>query len=348
MRKAWLLILLSLLISKAFAIKVDALYQTTVRVNSQSAEERNKVIPIALEQVLIKASGNTQILSNPYIKSHLISADTLVQEFSYSATKVPGIKTPYLLQIHFDVNGVNQWLRNANAPVWGQNRPLIMNWILFESPNKPPEIIQHQSLHPITQLINQYADQRGIPIVLPAMDVADFKLVGIEDLKTLSTVKPTQASNRYGSDAILIGHVVQEPQGFKTQWKLSLGDDQWQWDLTGNTLAEIIPTVINKVADTLSARFAILTTNVIQKDIALKIVGITEQNDFAQLVRYLNHLAPVADVSIVRISGNEIFLNISLRSSQESFIQTIALGEKLTPVGNQANTSPLIYQWKHE
>ena len=348
MRKAWLLIFISLFISKAFAVKVNTLYQATVHVNTQSVEERSKVIPSALGQVLIKISGNTQILANPYIQSHLANADTLVQEFSYSASKTPGSKTTYLLQISFDMNGVNQWLRNANAPVWGQNRPLIMNWVLFETPNTPPEIIHNHSLNPISQLLNQYAYQRGIPMIFPAMDVTDFNQVKQEDIKSFSTVKTTKASSRYKSEAVLIGYVEQDKQGFKTQWKLSLGNDQWQWNVPGKTLNEIVPSVINKVADTLSARYAIVTTNTIQKDVALKILGITEQDDFTQLVRYLNHLAPVVDVAILRITGNEIFLNIKLRSSQESFIQTIALGEKLTPLNNQVNTSPLIYQWNHE
>lgn len=348
MKKTWFLIFILLFMQSVYAVKINTLYQSEVSVNTQSAQERSKAIQLALAQVLIKVSGDNQILVNPYIKSHLNSAETLAQEFSYrTAETTPGVTTTYLLQVHFDVKGVNQWLRDANAPLWGQNRPTIISWIEFESPNKPPEIISHDSTNDLVNLIKQYADKRGIPVIIPIMDVSDLNQITIDDVKNMSIPKISLAGKRYGSNIILIGHVIQNAQGFTTQWKLSMGNDQWEWDLPGSALADIIPVLVNKVADTVSARYAVVTTNTIQKDVSLKIIGITQQNDFTQLVRYLNHLTPVADVSILRITGNEIFLSVSLRSTQQSFIQTLALGQRLTAVSNDINASPLIYQWNH-
>src|SRR5579863_9810900 len=88
----------------AFAVRVTALYQGVVPAMSQSASERNQLATEALSQVLVKVSGNHDILNQPQIKASLSKANDLIQEFSYiSAPNLPGKTTPYLLQLDFDV-----------------------------------------------------------------------------------------------------------------------------------------------------------------------------------------------------------------------------------------------------
>jgi uncharacterized protein len=363
MKTTLLLALLSLLCLMAttstFAIKVDTLYSAKIPVNTQSEQERLQSMPHAMEQVLIKVSGNSQILNNPAIQSRLNEGGKLVQEFTY--TNTPNNKYPFLLELHFDNNEINQWLRDAAAPIWGQNRPLILSLITQtvkghptkilssgSSTGHPTEILSSGSSDERVTLLTQQAERRGLPIIFPLMDLTDITEITTQDITSQHmTNNINLAAKRYGSDALLFGSITQDQEIFSSHWKLILDNAEWEWNLTGPSEANILSTLIDNMTDTLSGRFAIITTNQIQNSLQLKIVGIHQQSDFVQLIRYLNHLTPVANVNIVEIMGNEITLKISLRSTQASFIQAIALGKQLTPVplAHADTTSLLIYQW---
>lgn len=347
MRIAWLVSSIFLLIftAPALAIKVETLYKGIVPVTTQAATERSQATQAALEQVLIKVSGNNQILSNPQLKPHLSPVDTLIQQYSYSPNPTTGSKTPYLLEIKFDPIGINQLLRDAGAPAWGQNRPLIVAWIAYTAPGKTAELVSSDSTIDINPLLKQTAEQRGLLLMLPLLDVTDLGKVSIKDVSTMTEPALIEATKRYASNAVLIGNISSTTTGTTSHWKLAYGNDKWEWDLSGKTTAEILPTLVDKIATTLASRFAVVTTNAIQKDIKLKVTGITQYQDFAQLTRYLNHLTPVANVEILETNNNELILKVSLRSNQESFIQTLAQGKKLTPTTANATDTMVVYQW---
>lgn len=350
MRAAWLYglsVCVFFMATSALAVKVNSLYKGIVPVTTQAATERNVAVQQALTQVLIKVSGSDQILDNPKLKSRLNTADTLTQQFGYT-TPPPGKSTaPYLLEVQFDAAGVNQWLRDAGAATWGQNRPLIVAWIAYDTPGHPSEMISSDAMSDITTLLKLAAAQRGLPLMFPVMDMTDLNQASPKDATDMAIPNLINAAKRYASDAILVGHVTQENNGLTSQWKLVLGDNQWDWHLTGKTVADIVPVLISNITNTLATRFAVVTTNAIQKDLIVKVTGITHYPDFAQLTRYLNHLTPVANVEIIKIStDNDVILKVSLRSTQESFTQALSLGKKLTPVPlTNATDTMVVYQW---
>lgn len=337
---------LFILTSAVFAVRVSALYQAKIPVSSQSAEERNRVIQAGLAQVLIKVSGNPQITSNPHVKARLGSANSLMQEFSYASQPATSAK-PYVLQLDFDSEGINNLLREAGSPIWGQNRPLILVWLESEIPNQPAEMITSDSANFILPILKQQADRRGLPIIFPAMDVTDLSQVSANDIVTMAIPVLTNAAKRYGSDAILVGRMIQNSNGYTTQWNLVMGDDQWSWTLAGKTPEDALSSLADNVANTLAGRYASLLTNSVQAKITLKITGISEDDDLSQLMNYLKHLTPVTDVQVDGVTGTDVIVSISLRGTQNSFLQAISIGQKLTRVSDDTNQTMAVYQWNH-
>jgi len=341
--------------TSAFSIKIESLYSAKIPVNTQSEQERIQSIQQALNQVLIKVSGDDKIINNDILKSRLKLGTQLIQELTY--TNTPGNKQPFLLELHFDGNAINQWLRDASAPIWGQNRPLILSLIIYTSEEYPGEIIStssSDSSNRIVTLLNQNAERRGLPIIFPLMDLTDITQITVKDvLNQELTPNINLAEKRYSNDAFLFGNVTRHSNQLSSHWKLILGNDQWEWNLTGKTEADVLSALIDNITDTLTVRFAIVTTHQIQNSLQLKITNIRQQSDFVQLIRYLNHLTPVANVCIVEIAGNEITLKINLRSTQQAFMQAIALGKQLISLPSNTdtsaqidnNTSLFIYQW---
>jgi len=330
----------------ALAVRVHSIYQAEIPVASQSAKDKAAAAQIGIAQVLIKVSGNSHALEdNLSLKGNLAHADDLVQQYSYSATKGPDKTLPYSLKMQFDPEVINKMLRESGTAVWGQNRPLVLVWLALETPAHPLDIVDSSTVD-IQNLLTQTSKERGLPMILPMLDVAELAQVSVTDIISKAVPNLQHVSQRYQSDGILIGHVTQTNGDYASQWQLILGTDQWSWDVSGKNLQEIFSGIVDNIADTLAGRFATVVTNTVQSQITLRVAGIKEQADLLQLMKYLQHLTPVADVQLKGVSGNQVMLDISLRGTKQAFVQAATVGKKLTPdAGASSPDDSLQYKW---
>lgn len=342
-----LFVLALLLVNTAWAVRVTTIYQADMPVASQSPEERARMLPKALMQVLVKVSGKTSILDNPQLKTRLGNATTLMQEFGYINAPAGDTQHPYLLEISFDPDGVNKLLRELNTPIWGQNRPLILTWIAYEAQGKPAEIIDSSSANEINKLFKQQADSRGLPMLLPMMDVSDLNQVSANDVVNMSIPLLQTAAKRYGNDGMLITKITQQPNGFTAQAKLVIKNDVIDLSSTGATLDAAVNGLVDNMMNSLAGRYSTVVASSVQTRLTLKITGIVEQGDFVQVMRYIQHITAVASAQPIKIAGNEVVLSINLRGTQQAFVQAISLDKKLTPVANGTDANTLVYEWNH-
>lgn len=344
MRNLLQLFILSCLLfsSAAFAVKVDSIYQADIPVASQSVEDRAKGAQKGLAEVLVKVSGNSQILANEKIKSHLKDAETFVTEFSYASSATPII---YIMTLHFDPESVNKLLQDAGVPIWGVNRPLILAWIETEVPNHPAEIVSNDAITDFATLFKTHAKQRGLPIILPMMDVTDMNQVSIKDIVTMNFAPLQNASKRYSSDAILVVREMQEVNGFALEAKMMMGNDQWNFNIKSSSLMDAISQLMDKITNTLSPRYSTVISKNVQGKLIIKVKNIKQGSDYMQLVNYLKHLTPVAKVQTVQVTGDEVILDISLHGSRDAFTQVISIGQNLKPVAAAPGETLSVYEW---
>lgn len=345
MKTSLLALTLSCLVlaNAALAVRVSSIYKGSVPVASQSIEDRNRALPEALQQVLIKVSGDNHILNNPNVKSHLRNAASLLQAYSYLPNDKPNY--PYLLEVQFYSEGINRLLRRASASIWGMNRPLILAWVEYEEPDHPAEIIDNDSQNEIRTDIKKSAEDRGIPLIFPIMDVKDINKVNVNDIVEMTIPTLQQASKRYRSDGILIIRAFKLVTGFSAQGKLLFRNEAYDWTITGKSMDEVLKGIVDNVTDKLAGRFASVVTNSVQSKTILTIKGILHQNDFSQMLNYLQRLPSVASTQIVQVTGDEVLLNINLRGSPESFAESLSVGNKLALVTSLTNDNKLVYQW---
>lgn len=333
-----------LVANPVFAVRVNSIYKADLPVASQSAKDRSHAVLQGFTQVLVKVTGNSRILDNPSVKAWLKNAESLIEEYSYKSQDNV-VNAPYLLELNFDPEGINKLLRDAGIPTWGQNRPLILAWVEFEAPDHPAEIVGSDSDGDIHVLLKQYSDQRGLPMLLPMMDVTDLNQVAVSDVVTMSLPTLQNAAKRYGSDALLVGHIMQADAGLTSQWKLTMGNNQWNWNISGQDLPEVLSTVVNNVADNLAARYAVVISNNVQTELTLNVTGVKQAAELTQLMTYLQRLSTVAEVRLVRVSNEGVILSVSLRGSKQAFIQATALGKMLKPQPGIADENTLNYLW---
>ncbi len=221
-------------------------------------------------------------------------------------------------------------------------------WLVYEAPHQAPEIVSTDSVLPILKELKQDADQRGLPVIFPVMDMAEINQVSVNDIVSMSIPHLSDAAKRYTSDAILVGHVVQDAeQNYVSQWKWVMGNEQTDWSFTGKTPQDILTAVTNKLANQLASHYAVVMSNQPKTKLTLVVQGITEENDLSQVINYIKHLTPVVDVQLVKVEGSRVVLMINLRSSKESFVQALSLGAKFTALPTEAQDTTLNYQWNH-
>jgi len=94
---------------RVWAANDDLAYQAEVPVPSQSIDDKNAALPAALLQVLVKVTGNENVLDNPAIKEALKNVNSLVDEYHYSTTN-----SGYTLSLQFNHEAITQLLQKIH------------------------------------------------------------------------------------------------------------------------------------------------------------------------------------------------------------------------------------------
>lgn len=329
-----------------WAVSVNSLYQAEVPVASQSVSEKQAMQQRAFLQVLNKVSGADNLLDYPAIQAAMQQLDQFVQEVSYAVSTLPA--TPYRLHVRFDEARTNRVLQNAGIPVWGKNRPLFLAWLVYGKANQPWVIVDNGMESEVKINLMQAAKSHGLPVILPIMDMTDLSQVEVKDI-TQSIVPTLQnASKRYTSDGLLVAQLIQSGEQFLVTATIYLQGEEWHWRLSANSIEEAANRLFEQVNSTLVKRFATPLSTIVQSSVTLKITNVATQDDFAQLIAYLNRLDSVAEVDPWRIMGKTVILKLRLHTNKERLIQALLLEHHLKPSVSTSVTeegSYLSYQW---
>ncbi len=332
----------------ASAVRVDSIYTAEIPVASHSENDKKEAIQAGLAQVFVKVSGNIRVMEkNPSLAESLKQADSVIRDTNY--TNVLGDSNATLLSMRFVPEGVNKMLRDAGASVWTQSRPLILAWIVLETPSHPADIVDGSTPSELQKLLKRASKQRGLAVILPLMDVSELSEVSVDDVMKKSLPVLQKAAVRYDSNGLLIGSVSkQEENNFKSEWLFVSGTSQQSWNITGKSLEEIIKNVSNNMADTLAENYAVALTDIVKSQLVLKIQNVKEHTELIELMKSLQQLTPVIDVQLESVSNDEISLNVSLRGSKQAFIQAVSGDETLVSISSkQSDDDTLIYKLVH-
>ncbi len=328
---AVLTLLCTALVAKADTLKT--LYQANVPVTSHASKEHNAAVQDAFKTVLIKVSGNDAIATLPAIRNQFSRAASFVQQYSYhqQAAAAEGEKPKLFLQVNFDRVAVNRLLRKAGQALWGENRPLIAVWLAMKDPNGPV-LIGSDSNSQLPLDFKHEAQQRGLPIVFPLLDLSDMSSVSLDDVWNFSSQNLLDASKRYNSEAVLAGRLVQTPIGsWQGNWVLLYGYEHMGWQTSGKTPEDNIHSIVDDVADALSARYAVLESSGGDGPVYLTVSGIHNFKDYAKVLGHLEKLSPVSRVDIKEVSPEQIEFALQLAGGQQSLVQVLAMKSLLTP-----------------
>lgn len=351
----WLgMVLLVLLTASAQGAVVNGLYEASVPVPDQTTAARAVALQQALAAVLVKVTGERTAGAVSALAGLTRNPNQFLQQYHYQQTQDSGGNAPVkgvtyfdltrngalaiagtglVLHAKFDPDAVDQAVRAAGEPLWGQERPATLVWLALQDGNTRT-VLSATSNPAVSQAMNAAAIQRGVPLIFPAMDAQDQQAISFTDIWTNNTAVIQQASARYKPDAILIGDIYLVSAGqYAVRWQLTSTGSVQAWSGSGaGDLVSITTEGLQTAADDYAKQYAITADSQGVNDVAVQVDDVTTVDAYAQVLAYLNALTPVKSVQVLQVKNGSVFFSIDTRGSVANLAQAITLGDLLKPV----------------
>lgn len=327
------------LASSSRAELVTSLYQVAVPVEARSEQERQRAQRQGFAQVIVKVSGNSQVLAEPNVRASLANADRFLEQYGFETRTVPspnGIMGPSeqtLLTMKFDATAVNEFLRRQGIQIWASNRPRTLLWLSYPDSGQTRLVTSADSNTQDVRLkLEELAERRGLPLVLPkvnagseqvrlANQVADFDLNGL-----------WRQGSSYGPDIMAIARVSSRGLVYELNGLIKFSDDQKPIAVEHSGLDATLATFIERLADNVADRLAVVVTGEPGQNYQVEVSGVDRLQDYAGLMEYLTKLIAVKTVQVQWVKGQQVGLLVGLESNRDAFLRSLDLDKKLVAV----------------
>lgn len=324
----------------ANAIQVFNLYTVEVPAIDKQTSTRADLLSGAFDSVLVKISGSKDILMHDGLDSPRKNASDYVQRYSYK-NKIVGNENGLsqeqtFLVVNFNESMINSLISSLEKPYLGSNRPLTTVWLDIEG-----DMLDRNQ---IEEILEELADNYGIPVALPLLDLQDRSNVEDFDIKNFDEHKLTLASQRYGADIILAGAVRNFAGHWMTSWKIINADGAESWKINGLELDTQIEEVLSRLSEYMVKNYGNAAHNdFLSSSTNIKVSGINRVEDYARIYDYLRNLSNVDQVEVYKIESTMVEFKVTADGGFLSLQKTIALDRVLVPEGS-ANPDSLEYK----
>ena len=191
---------------------------------------------------------------------------------------------------------------------------------------------QHEAPE-VYDILKQQAENRGISLMFPFLDLQDQAKVSATDIWGNFTDAILLASRRYQAQATVTVRLFKEPSGlWVSQWNLLMLGEVQSWKLRDENMARILSSGIDELADKLAQQFTQSVNDVNDNDVLVQINNVSDFKAFQELDDYLRNLASVKLAALVQMEQDRVIYKISYLGDKRSFIQEIRLGDLLNSV----------------
>ncbi|WP_440904123.1 DUF2066 domain-containing protein [Catenovulum sp. SX2] len=347
----WSFIIFISLPFSVFAIEVNGLYLGKIAVDGQSYQDRSKAYDEALAQVLIRVTGNQAVLSQPNIRRALKQPTEYLIQYSFVEEE-----QQLYLQANFNEKLINQLVKDAGINLWGARRPLTLWWIALEEDGT--RRIVADSDKQVTQAIKQQTKLRGVPSLMPIMDIEDQMNVSITDVWGRFAQALEAANERYQPEASVIARVYRQSTQAKSvltqDWivQITLVDNlrKFNAEFIVAELEQVWPTMVNWVSDTLAQQYAIKAQQYSSSNLHITISNVENTGQAVAIQKFLTTISAVDTALIKKIDQAGVEYQLQLIGEAIDVLEALALDnrvEKIVPIFADAdNKIDNLYRWK--
>ena len=364
MTKQSLLYVLSLLSLTFFsalpvsaATELDLYSEAVVVSQTATRKEQNQAIKKAFQRLLVRVSGVEDVLDNKAVIAELDDGASYLATFRFEAsdaffTNVLGERVPTKTMIlQFDKRAVDSLLVKNRLPVWGAKRPDVLV-LIADRLDGNDHILADGEDSAEAQALQKITRERGIPYLLPIMDLTDSLAFDFADVYGLFSSDISAAAARYHPDAILTGRLSRLADGtLQADWLVLFKSERLRLASVQGTFEEVIGRGVNFVSKRLSEQYALILDPLMVGAFTIEVTDVKTLDDFAALEKYLKSINLITQVTLSRYSVDSVQFRVELSGDMNQLADIIALDKLLVPVAQSSLEAQLDnvlhYRWQH-
>lgn len=354
---AFLLISTLWLALPAGAEQLVDLYKVKTLVASQASDERARAASDAMARLLVRVTGDPNIAANSELQPYMKRAQNYVLQFGYARTEATlvqedGTEVPATaLNFSFSEVAIDKLLRKLKLPIWPDNRPGLLVWLVEDQWPGGRTLLRDADAQ---RALREQALSRGLPLLFPLWDLQDQMAIDIEQLWAFDREALRAASARYQPDVILVGRFSRTSSGqLRGVWEWLDGEESDLIDAQGESLQELAAPMVDEIANTLAARYAIQPGQDEGLQLVMQVQGVAAFERYRKVLSYLEQHEALRDVQLVQVDGENLWLNLYPEADLAHLQRAFQLDRKLSPLptlvpADGTATNPLMYQWAGE
>ena len=328
------------------------LYAVTVTPDPDTLDRRAAAIRLGMGRLLTRITGRLDAPSHPDLQPLIESAETHMR--SYNPLDRERIR------VEFIPSRVDQWLETVGWPVWGAERPMTLLWVAvdggwgerailsagladpFAVPDERMSSEMLELLRAVEEELRLAADERGLPITLPLMDLQDARAVTFVDVWGGFEQRVDAASSRYRAEAVLVARVrasALDAESDTGEFDFEVSSTLVQGELRSVVSSGSLRDGLDWLANDFAAEFGMAGA---ARTLPLSVLDIGSLADYGAVMNYLEALSVLDAVEVVSLGGRVLDVLLTTRSEEDVLRRVLALDGVLLQAGSEDDPLPSI------
>lgn len=346
MRRIFGGVLFAFAVSSAWADAV-LLNTTDVVIEARSPAAIQQALPEALQQVLVKMSGNTGVMTLPAIQKAVPHVNQLVESYRYTTQQSASGESQVGLHVVFDQQALERLLRGAGQAIWSEQRPLTLVWVAAPQ-GIETTVLASTDRTDLVAALDEQAELRGVPIMLPTMDLKDQSSTPVAAMMP-SSQGLAELAKRYQVSSVLAGVITPASDGKElAEWRWVLNGSPMAWQSTADSATQAISEGMDKAADMMAGQLATLSTSPVETQLVLQVSGVEDLNDYVHVVDALRRLDKVSQVHVADMENSTLVVDLRVAGQQDELVSELRAVKHLSTEAESANLgtpADLYYHW---
>ena len=346
-----------------FSLAVNAsqatdLYRVLVPVGDQTTASREAGIDIAFSQMLIKLTGNSQILQSPQLKPFLIDPEAFLDSVGFNQLSNPQTDKNIAigLDVKFDRPSVDKLLKQAQLPIIPAVRPQFLVWLMLDDIDKGRRVLDEATagqtqpedlFFDFLSAFESSMESRAIDYYLPSYDLEDQLSVSAKEAWAMNIEALNNASQRYAADGWFALRVFKASDGqIRGAWAYEENGVRQMDDFYGDSINDLISASVDLILDALLQAYTYVPQLETDK-LLVQIDGISSYKQYQGAIARLEQLELVESLQVYSVNSGELVVAIEINGGVELLHSDLIRTGLLKPYLSSDNRSigRLTYRW---
>jgi len=313
------------------AVEVKDLYLVKLPVAEQGKTSLWKASLKGLKEVLVRKSGSSAILKSQEVGQAYRKVTSYLQRFEY-ARQEGDSEFPYIISLYFEPRLVDNLIQQSKMPLWGANRPLSIVWLAIEEDFERQIVLESEQQDSLFTVIQQNAIRRGLPIILPLMDLEDELVVSISDIWGRFPSSISQASERYAADVVLFGRINLQGETWQGKFGFINQTSEGAFEVSADSKEMVVAKMMDSLADQLCSKYCVIEEVGQKNELLIDVTDINNFQEYKAAEFYLENLSSVSKVEVLSIEQFNVLFKLTLFGQINSTIEGIGLSQKMLSI----------------